>query len=165
MMLSDVFDEQEMVELQGLITGASASDLDLMKRNLRQVMRMIERELPNRGFINDTSVEVQVVSVSKPVVTQAKPVSRGGKVKRVCDNKGCGVVYEARQADLKRGWGMCCSKSCAASHKLRGNPNHGYLRGTVRDERYLSEDEIRERNHQAALDDCGQGWDGHKDSF
>lgn len=26
----------------------------------------------------------------------------------------CGLIYQARSADLKRGWGLSCSKSCAA---------------------------------------------------
>ena len=35
-------------------------------------------------------------------------------VKRTCDNPKCNKEYEAREADLNRGWGKCCSKSCAA---------------------------------------------------
>jgi hypothetical protein len=29
----------------------------------------------------------------------------------------CGTVYEAREADVKRGWGKSCSKSCAAKKR------------------------------------------------
>ena len=36
------------------------------------------------------------------------------KVKRTC---ACGTVYAARKADLDRGWGMSCSKSCAAKRR------------------------------------------------
>lgn len=39
------------------------------------------------------------------------------KVRRVCAAKGCGKVYEAKKADLDRGWGLCCSKSCAAAYR------------------------------------------------
>ena len=37
----------------------------------------------------------------------------------------CGVIYTARLADLKRGWGKSCSKRCAAVKRTiqerRGN--------------------------------------------
>ena len=29
----------------------------------------------------------------------------------------CGVIYKARQADIKRGWGKSCSKRCAAKRR------------------------------------------------
>lgn len=45
---------------------------------------------------------------------------RGRKVKMTCH---CGKHYEARESDLKRGWGLSCSKSCAAYRKLTKN-NH-----------------------------------------
>lgn len=39
----------------------------------------------------------------------------------------CGATYQAREADVKRGWGKSCSKSCAArkraSREARGNFN------------------------------------------
>lgn len=38
-----------------------------------------------------------------------------GYIKRKCDN--CGKEYEADTRNLKRGWGLCCSKSCAASKR------------------------------------------------
>lgn len=38
-------------------------------------------------------------------------------MKRNCDF--CGKEYEADNRNLKRGWGLCCSKSCAA--KLRNS--------------------------------------------
>ncbi len=37
------------------------------------------------------------------------------KQKRKCDV--CGKVYLADTRDLKRGWGFCCSKSCAAKKR------------------------------------------------
>ncbi|MDR2775766.1 MAG: hypothetical protein LBC19_13705 [Tannerella sp.] len=39
-------------------------------------------------------------------------------VERKCD--WCGNIYPAKTADLKRGWGRCCCKSCAASVKSFG---------------------------------------------
>jgi hypothetical protein len=43
-------------------------------------------------------------------------------IKRNCDN--CGVEYNADERNLKRGWGLCCSKSCAA--KKRETSKEGY---------------------------------------
>ena len=38
----------------------------------------------------------------------------------------CGVVFEARPADIKRGWAKSCSKSCAArrTNRKTGNFQH-----------------------------------------
>lgn len=36
-------------------------------------------------------------------------------MKRLCDN--CGIEYNVRKADLDRGWGLTCSKSCAAKKR------------------------------------------------
>lgn len=160
-MLTDLFDQSEMRELNDRISCLSVSDLARMRVQLGEIIGMIDA----RGSRTVAVVSGRSAPIEVSVVTSTKPKSKGGTVQRKCDNRGCTVVYEARQADLKRGWGRCCSKSCAASHKFRGNPNHGYLRGGNRNERYMSEYEIRERDHQAALSDMELGWDGHKGSF
>lgn len=36
-------------------------------------------------------------------------------MKRKCDH--CKKEYEADMRNLKRGWGLCCSKSCAAKKR------------------------------------------------
>jgi len=43
-------------------------------------------------------------------------------VKRNCDN--CGKPYEADSRNLKRGWGLCCSKACAASKREKSRPGY-----------------------------------------
>lgn len=158
-MLVDVFDEQEMREMAACFAGASLAELEQMKSMLREVKQMIYREIASRSGVVEKAVPLEV-----KVIPNAAPTVKKGSVLRKCDNKGCTVVYEARQADLKRGWAKCCSKSCAASHKLRNNPSHGYLHGGADRER-MSEDEIRERDHQAAMSDAEAGWDGHKGTF
>ena len=45
-----------------------------------------------------------------------------GKIKRNCDN--CGELYEADSRNLKRGWGLCCSKSCAAIKREKSKPGY-----------------------------------------
>lgn len=54
--------------------------------------------------------------VQKMVVQR---VSRGVKATMVCH---CGKEYQAREADLSRGWGYSCSKSCAAKRREFGRP-------------------------------------------
>lgn len=42
----------------------------------------------------------------------------GGETKEVkYHNKRCGDTFIARVADIKRGWGKYCSKSCKAQHQ------------------------------------------------
>lgn len=36
-------------------------------------------------------------------------------IERTCRNKKCCAKFMARTADVKRGWGMFCSKSCKAN--------------------------------------------------
>lgn len=35
-------------------------------------------------------------------------------IERKCKNKQCGKLFKARAADVARGWGKFCSKSCKA---------------------------------------------------
>ena len=46
-------------------------------------------------------------------------------MKRKCDN--CGKEYEADERNIKRGWGLTCSKSCAASKREKSKPNYNML--------------------------------------
>lgn len=45
-----------------------------------------------------------------------------GYTKRECDN--CGKEYKADNRNLKRGWGLCCSKSCAAKKREKSKPTY-----------------------------------------
>ncbi len=44
---------------------------------------------------------------------------RGARVRVRCH---CGSEYSAREADIKRGWGLSCSKRCAAIRREFGRP-------------------------------------------
>lgn len=46
-------------------------------------------------------------------------VQPGVKVNMQCH---CGKHYQARKADLLRGWGLSCSKHCAAIRREYGRP-------------------------------------------
>lgn len=69
-------------------------------------------------------------------------------VERKC---ACGAVFLARAADVKRGWGKSCSKSCAAT---RTNKKTGNFQRFVQAR--------NEAMHQEALGTMESGWDGHK---
>ena len=43
--------------------------------------------------------------------------SSPSRVEMICH---CGEHYKARTADINRGWGLACSKSCAARRKTHG---------------------------------------------
>lgn len=45
-----------------------------------------------------------------------------GTIKRKCDN--CGREYNADTRNLKRGWGLCCCKSCAAEKREKNKPGY-----------------------------------------
>ena len=42
--------------------------------------------------------------------------------KRNCDN--CSAEYKADNRNLKRGWGLCCSKKCAAEMREKYKPGY-----------------------------------------
>jgi hypothetical protein len=50
---------------------------------------------------------------------------------RICKHKACGAAFEARVADVKRGWALYCSKSCKARAKPLGRGQRDYLRVAV----------------------------------
>lgn len=45
-----------------------------------------------------------------------------GMIKRNCDN--CGKEYNADTRNLRRGWGRCCCKSCAAQLREKNKPGY-----------------------------------------
>lgn len=49
------------------------------------------------------------------------------KMERNCDV--CSKQYKAYLRNIKRGWGFCCSKSCAAKKRETSKP--GYCRARV----------------------------------
>lgn len=95
------------------------------------------------------------------------------KVDMICY---CGEEYQAREADLRRGWGFSCGKSCAAKRRDFGLPKAKRADGlsTKKDRKkpsgYRPNDQraIERENyliHQEAMAANEDGWDGHKNSF
>ena len=61
----------------------------------------------------------------------------------------CGTNYQARQADIKRGWGGSCSKSCAAIERERTKGK------TIKKKVQKKKDKSRTgRAEQWLIDDC-----------
>ena len=52
---------------------------------------------------------------------------------RKCDV--CGNKYNADERNLKRGWGLCCSKSCAAKKRERSRPSYNTITVAINNER------------------------------
>lgn len=72
-------------------------------------------------------------------------------VRRKCDN--CGRIYDADTRNLKRGWGRCCCKSCAAQKREKSRPGYNPRRVAENNLRragwcppYLDPDRERERH-------------------
>ena len=68
-------------------------------------------------------------------------------VDRKC--KCCGGEFKARSADVKRGWGKFCNKSCKAIYQERQTGQYAAYLKTDRNE----------------VDYEGPGWDAHKGAF
>lgn len=65
-------------------------------------------------------------------------------MKRKCDN--CGKEYNAKEADVNRGWGLCCSKSCAASKREKNRPGYDPKTVEINNERRMNW-HIKDSNH------------------
>lgn len=81
---------------------------------------------------------------------------------RKCDY--CGVNYMADNRNLKRGWGLCCSKSCAAKKRERNKPGYNTKRvstNNIKRSRWLSPNDRYPYSYDGADDDqwgdCGFG--------
>lgn len=75
-------------------------------------------------FVNEFGEEVAKVQLfwSTKNTGDSSLTGRPGQITakesmKCCEAPGCCVMYKVKAADLKRGWGKTCSKSCAA--KLR----------------------------------------------
>jgi hypothetical protein len=87
----------------------------------------------------------------------------------------CGNQYFAKAADLKRGWGLSCSKHCAAVRRDFGKPAAKRLDGQkiVKTKNKPSSDRVgayagknlTDYEHRQACYDSEAGWDGHKSWF
>jgi len=76
----------------------------------------------NRKLANEkTRIRNEVKNQLKLSGVNSKNTPRGVKIKVSCGN--CKGTFEARVADVNRGWGKFCSKSC----KAKKQKYNGYL--------------------------------------
>ena len=58
--------------------------------------------------------------------------ARGAKILVLCANRSCPIKFLARVADVNRGWGRFCSKSCKASEQeSRTHQNRDFIRRSM----------------------------------
>lgn len=84
--------------------------------------------------------------------------------KRNCDL--CNKEYMADNRNLKRGWGLTCSKSCAAKKREMSKPGYDSKRVAINNDRRENWNYYRKVNNVTPsygdFDD-DMGWDAHKD--
>jgi hypothetical protein len=128
--MSDTFDHWE--------DGAEAEADDFMAEVER------ERWHKQKQFDKKVALEVkrQLALLLPKVVTpkgqtvsfvkqETKPTHRIGATKTVCCN-WCNKPFQARVADINRGWGKFCSKVCKAKRQERRTGQYRrYLEGTL----------------------------------
>lgn len=74
-----------------------------------------------------------------------------------CKNPVCRKKFNARQADLNRGWGKFCSKSCKAYDQERRTGQNA--------RRKYYEENASDIEHDHVMASCELGWDAHKDTY
>lgn len=57
-------------------------------------------------------------------------------MKVICKNKSCKAEFDAKPADIRRGWGKFCSKSCKAKKQSSDSGYHEYLREKDKQDRH-----------------------------
>ncbi len=82
----------------------------------RDWVELLDREIDRRAYDDAKPSKTALKRVEKAV--PAPPV-RGSSVTMICH---CKAEYTAREADLKRGWGLSCSKRCSAIRREFGRP-------------------------------------------
>lgn len=129
----DEYDDDSLID--GMWTQKNGTRISVTKMStshLESTSRMCERLARSATFTSERDKWEQWVDIfdtelsrrvkeakpKKEKVGVAKP-SRGAKQWMVCH---CGKHYQARLADLKRGWGLSCGKSCAATRREFGRP-------------------------------------------
>lgn len=65
-------------------------------------------------------------------------------------NRNCDVCsrnYNADERNIKRGWGLCCSKSCAAKKREKSKPGYSSERVQYNNHRRENWNEGRDNNY------------------
>ena len=81
-------------------------------------------------------------------------------VKIICGNKKCGKPFDARAADVARGWGKFCSKACKA-HKQGRHLASKETQKMWKDYNREFPDIIGRKSDREEDMDYDGGWDAH----
>ena len=114
-------------------SGRSIKIKDMTSSHIKAVIRVCERASKMASFSFDSEMWDGWVDAlnhelfsrpekpkASPSITKVKNKVRGKMVDMKCH---CGVEYQARRADLNRGWGKSCGKRCASIKREYGRPN------------------------------------------
>jgi hypothetical protein len=71
------------------------------------------------AFDSEIATRQQKQKSCPKAIKAEKSNPRGVIVEMICH---CGFGYQARSADIKRGWGLSCGKRCAAIRREYGRP-------------------------------------------
>lgn len=131
------FDPYEDGLSDGIWTMRDGSQISVEKmttRNLQNAKRIAEAKAECATFTDearmwnewvelfDRAISARGDSQDRPAIytgpEMVKP-TRGTKTTMRCH---CGAEYQARTADLKRGWALSCSKRCASIRRDYGSP-------------------------------------------
>ena len=125
------YDEYEEGLLSGIWhqrNGAEIHVSRMSQQHLRAAKQIVEARARAANWTSDAEKWLAwadlfeqymgCTAVPGAVHKPAEP-TRGTKQRMRCH---CGVEYDARVADLKRGWALSCSKQCAAVRKTYGKP-------------------------------------------
>lgn len=80
----------------------------------------------------------------------------------------CGKEFQAREADVRRGWAKACCKSHAAHAREKKLDRFGFQRGesgTFNSRMADLRDGGEDADHRGGMDAQEAGWDGHKNVF
>lgn len=88
-----------------------------------------------------------------------------GMIEQTC---WCGKKFQAREADVKRGWAKACCKSHAAHAREKKLDRFGFQRGesgTFHSRMADMREHAEDADHRAGMYANEAGWDGHKNAF
>lgn len=112
--------------------GSSIHVSSMTITHLTAAKRLVERRCHEATFLDEADLWAEWATVfqreiqkkqSKTIATPTRtPITapRGSQCAMICH---CGNEYSAREADLKRGWALSCSKRCAAIRRDFGRPS------------------------------------------
>ncbi|PCI53652.1 MAG: hypothetical protein COB36_12015 [Alphaproteobacteria bacterium] len=118
-------------------SGSTISVTDMTDRHIKGAIRVCQGAAKRASFSCDAELWEAWIEVfnnelfyrvkkpsSQPKLVKAKTgpktKPRGSMVAMKCH---CGKEYQARKADLNRGWGKSCGKRCASIKREYGRPD------------------------------------------